>query len=65
MSREKEINKCAKMIYENMGYRVEDSFDFSKAHHPQEKLCYILAVRTCNFWIDNFSSEKGKKNDKK
>lgn len=48
------VNECARMIYSNMGYEVEEGYDFEQATHPQEILCYNIAIRTCNFWQDAF-----------
>jgi hypothetical protein len=44
------LNQCARLIYEGMGYQVEDGYDFSTSCHPQERACFALAVKTFNFW---------------
>lgn len=48
------LNKCARMIYAEYGYKAEEGYDFSKATHPQEQNMFALAVRTRNFWKDEF-----------
>jgi hypothetical protein len=53
----KNLNECAKMIYANRGNCVEDGFDFSKSRHPEETECFVIAVKTCNFWKDIFVNE--------
>jgi hypothetical protein len=44
------LNECARLLYEGMGYHVDKGYDFSIARHTQEQACFALAVRTFNFW---------------
>ena len=39
-----ELNALARGFYSMMGYQVEEGYDFSKATHPQERLCWNQAV---------------------
>lgn len=45
-----QLNKLARQIYERMGYQRPDGFDFSAAYHPQEHLCYVLAIDALRFF---------------
>lgn len=50
MDNKKDLNECARIVYAIMGYNVDEGYDFSKASHPQEQMCFAIAVRTFNFW---------------
>lgn len=55
------LNECARILYSTMGYQVEEGYDFQSAIHPQERACFAMAVRTCNFWRDAFTEDAPKK----
>ncbi|MCC5641085.1 hypothetical protein LC593_35750 [Nostoc sp. CHAB 5844] len=38
-----QLNKLAREFYAQMGYVVNEGFDFSASHHPQERMCYRMA----------------------
>lgn len=40
----KECNELAKRFYSMHGYKVPDGYRFDQAHHPQEKLMWVMAV---------------------
>lgn len=44
------LNDCARMIYECRGCHVEKGYNFSAAKHPEEIVCFVIAVKTFNFW---------------
>lgn len=39
----KKTNDLAREFYSRMGYQVKKGYEFHKAHHPQEVMCYDLA----------------------
>lgn len=47
-----ELNALARALYAQMGYIVSEGYDFSKAKHPQEKLCWAQAELSYEFWCD-------------
>lgn len=47
------FNECAKIVYENMGYSVDDGYDFITATHPQEQAAFAIAVRVYNHIEDS------------
>lgn len=46
----REINALAQLFYRMMGYTVEDGYDFSKAKHPTEKMVWVQAKVSMDFW---------------
>lgn len=48
----REYNALARIFYEEMGCISLEKFDFGKSNHPQEQLCYALAVLSREFWED-------------
>jgi hypothetical protein len=64
-TRSQRLNECARMLYSTMGYQSEEGYDFQTAHHPQERACFAMAVRTFNFWYDDFKKDAPKKLRKK
>ena len=52
------FNECARIVYENMGYHVEEGYDFSKATHPQEQAAFAIAVRVHNHIEDSKEAKK-------
>jgi hypothetical protein len=61
-SKFEEINECARMLYELHGCEVEEGYDFSTAHHPQEKMMFAIAVKTANFWFAKRDEEQQENN---
>jgi hypothetical protein len=45
-----EVNQLARLYYRMMGYTVEEGYDFSKAHHPTEKMVWQQAKISLEFW---------------
>lgn len=45
-----EINRLANLYYKMMGCTVEEGYDFSKAKHPTEKMCWSMAEISFQFW---------------
>lgn len=54
------LNECARMFYSSHGYEVPKGYDFSEAKHPQEQACFVLAVRSYNYWSREFKKDKEK-----
>lgn len=48
-----ELNECARLIYSTMGCEVKKGYDFKNAKHPQEIMCYTIALETCCYWKVN------------
>jgi len=40
----KNHNKLARLFYKNLGYTVDGNYEFQKAKHPQEIMCWNMAV---------------------
>lgn len=38
------INNLAALFYKLRGYKLMTGYDFSKANHPDEKLCWNQAI---------------------
>ncbi len=53
-----QLNECARILYKSQGYDVEKGYDFQAAIHPQEQMCFIMAVRSHNFWMEQFKTEE-------
>lgn len=60
-----EINRLANLFYRLMGYHVEDSYDFSKATHPAERMVWEQARISHEYWLMLFESRLPKKKGKK
>ena len=45
-----DINTLARLFYKMMGYEVPQGYDFSKAHHPSEKMVWEQAKISFEFW---------------
>lgn len=59
-----DINRLARLYYRMMGYTVPEGYDFSKAHHPTEKMVWQQAEISFEFWttrIDQALKVSGKK----
>lgn len=53
IEQQNKINELARILYYSMGYNVEKDFDFTESSHPQESMCYYMAVRVINFLENN------------
>lgn len=51
------LNECARIIYQAIGYETEKGYDFSTARHPQERACFVIAVKTFNFWEEKINEK--------
>ena len=38
-----QTNELAREFYHLMGYTVRDGYRFDKVHHPQERMCWVMA----------------------
>ena len=45
------INKMARLVYQEMGYVVEEGFDFEASSHPTEQRCFNIS---CLMWEELF-----------
>ena len=56
-TKNKLLNECARILYSSMGYEVKKGYSFQDAHHPQERACFVMAIKTCNFWRNAFKKD--------
>lgn len=54
----KKINSLANLMYKLQGYQQDQDYDFSKAYHPQEKMCWNMALVSHCFWSGDMSMLK-------
>lgn len=47
------VNTLARAFYRMQGYVVPEGYDFSKAKHPQERLCWEQALLAYEFWKES------------
>ena len=60
------INSLANLFYRLQGCCIDFSYDFSKAHHPQEVMCYEMAKVAHKFYFKNQGEiDEQKENNKK
>lgn len=45
------VNRLARMFYASRGHSVEEGYDFSAAHHPQEVEAWNMACASFKFII--------------
>jgi hypothetical protein len=61
MTQMEKLNECARMFYVGMGYEVEKGYDFQSASHPQKRLCFVMAIRSFNFWKKEIKKDRAGK----